>query len=262
MHHLDLNNPIHAYLYGFIQTDGHLSQETRNRGKLRIEISIKDVDVLEQLSYAIPCNSKISFRTRNTNFADEKLFASLTVCEKRFRDELIELGMVYGKKSDKIKVPCRSFSEIDYFRGIIDGDGSLGFTANQFPFLSLCIASEKIAVAYEAFTRKITGKEKTLNRNSRDRVYNISLFKEDAQHVAATLYYKGCVAIPRKKSLALEIQLWKRPETMKRVLNKKFWTDEQDNFILSNTIEESAFALKRTPQSIKMRLWRLHGSNK
>lgn len=261
-HLLDLNNPMHAYLYGFIQTDGHLSQNTRNRGKLQIEISIKDAKVLEQLSFAIPCYSKVSFRTRNTNFATGKQFASLTVCGKQFRDELIKLGMVYGKKSDRIDIPRCSFSEADYFRGIIDGDGSLGFTANQFPFLSLCIASEKIAVAYEAFTRKITGKEKRLNRNSRDGVYNISLYKEDAQNIATTLYYKGCIAIPRKKSLDLEIQLWERPDTMKRILNKKFWTDEQDHFILTNTIEESVSALKRTPQSIKMRLWRLHSSNK
>jgi hypothetical protein len=253
-HLLDLSNPVHAYLYGFIQTDGHLSQSTRNKGRLQIEISIRDAAILEQLSAAIPCYSRVSFRTRTTNFADEKQFASLTVCGKEFRDELIELGMMYGKKSEKIDIPHCSFSEADYFRGIIDGDGSLGYTANKFPFLSLCIASEKMAVAYEAFTRKITGKEKRLNRNSRDGIYNISLFKEDAQSVAATLYYKGCVAIPRKKQLALDIQLWKRPSTMKRIPNKKFWTDEQDSFILSHSIEESAFELRRTPQSIKMRL--------
>ncbi|HET9533561.1 MAG TPA: hypothetical protein VFQ92_24620 [Blastocatellia bacterium] len=43
---------------------------------------------------------------------------------------------------------------------------------------------------------------------------------------------------------------------------KKFWADEQDSYILVHTIEESAAALGRSTQSIKMRLWRLHSSNK
>lgn len=41
---------------------------------------------------------------------------------------MVDVGMTYGKKSDIITIPIISFSEIDYWRGMIDGDGSLGFT--------------------------------------------------------------------------------------------------------------------------------------
>jgi hypothetical protein len=259
---LDLMNPVHAYMYGLIQTDGHLSQGTRNRGKLQIEINYRDVHVLEQLASAIPYYSSINTRTRSTNFSPEHKSATLRVYDRKFRDELVSLGMIYGKKSETMDVPQCGFSQADYFRGIVDGDGSLGFTSSGFPFLSLCTASEKLAIAYESFIRKRTGKEKRLLRNSRDRVFNIILFKEDAQAVAATLYNKGCVSISRKKQIALAIQAWKRPINMRKVVHKKFWTDEQDSYILSHTIEESALILQRTERSIKMRLWRLHSSNK
>ena len=259
---MDLTDPVHAYLYGLIQTDGHLSQGTGNKGKLQIEISQKDADVLVRLASAIPYYSRLSTRTRSTNFSPKHTSVTLRVCAKEFRDELVSLGMKVGRKSETIDVPRCEFSPADYFRGVMDGDGSLGFTSNGFPFLSLCTASEGVAVAYESFTRAITGKEKRLSRNARDRVFNHVVFKEDAQAVAAALYYEGCVAIARKKQMALAVQAWRRPQSMRRVLRRKFWTDEQDGYILTHTIEESAVALQRTARSVKMRLWRLRGSNK
>lgn len=259
---LDLTNPVHAYLYGLIQTDGHLSQGTRNRGKLQIELSYKDADVLKQLASAIPFYSPISTRTRSTNFSYAHTSATLSVFAKEFRDELVGLGMIVGKKSETISVPQCRFSQPDYFRGIVDGDGSIGFTSNGFPFLSLCIASEKIAVTYSEFITSITGKVKKLERNSRDDIFNIAIFKEDAQSMAAVLYYEGCVGISRKKLMALAVQAWERPQGMRRVMQKKFWSDEQDRYIFAHTVSESALALQRTEQSVKMRLWRLHGSNK
>ena len=259
---LALTNPVHAYLFGLIQTDGHLSQGTRNRGKLQIELSHRDADVLEQLAAAIPYYSRLSTRTRSTNFSSAHTSVTLCVCAKEFRDELVSLGMRAGRKSETIDVPPCEFSQADYFRGIIDGDGSLGFTANGYPFLSLCTASERLAAAYGSFTRNITGKEKSLRRNARDRMFNHVIFKEDAQAVAAVLYYEGCVAMARKMQAASAVRAWQRPQGMRKVHQKKFWTDEQDSYILTHAIAESACALRRTERSVKMRLWRLHSSNK
>ena len=258
---LDLTNPVHAYLYGLIQTDGHLSKDTRNRGKLRIEMSYKDADVLEVLAGWIPYHTKISTRTRSTNFAAEYKSVILSVYAKEFRDELAHLGMNFGEKSKIIDVPNCAFSKADYFRGIVDGDGSLGFTSNKFPFLSLCTASEKLAMAYVEFIREKTGKEKRLIRNSRDKIFNITVYKEEAQTISGILYYEGCLAISRKTRLALEIQDWKRPKSMRRVPNKKFWSKEEDVFILSHIIADSVVELQRSESSIKTRLWRLSSSN-
>lgn len=43
---INLEDPCYAYLFGFIQTDGHLYNNTCNRGRLSIEVSKKDEAIL------------------------------------------------------------------------------------------------------------------------------------------------------------------------------------------------------------------------
>lgn len=260
---LELTNPAHAYMFGFIQTDGHLSEGSRNRGKVTIELKIEDKTILEQFASMLPYHTNLYTRKRVSNFSTSFESAILQVFNKNFRDELLEYGMVYGKKSNVIAPPQCNFSRIDYFRGIIDGDGSLGITAGQFPFLSLVTASESLASAFKSFIKEVTGKDKNTSRNSRDGVYNICIYKEDAQVIVATLYYEDCIALPRKKRIALEILAWKRPFNMRRIdFDKKRWSHEEDSYILNHTIEEASAALERTAKSIKVRLWRLNTGNK
>jgi len=75
----------------------------------------------------------------------------LTVYDLNFRNALIKLDMVYGRKSYSINLPKSELSEKDYFRGVIDGDGSLGLTSNGYPFVSLVTSSEAFAEAYLNF---------------------------------------------------------------------------------------------------------------
>lgn len=254
----DLAQPSFSYLFGFIQTDGHLQQNTRNRGRLSIEISERDIDILYKFQNLIlPIYSSISTRTRNTNFKNNYSSSIWTVFDLTFRTLINNLGIPYGKKSNLISIPQISFSEIDYFRGIIDGDGSLGF-AKGIPFLSLVTASKNLANEYEIFISKLIHKHKKLTPNKRDGIYNICIFSEDAQIVIKKLYYKDCLCLDRKYKLANEVLLWKRPLTMrKNLLPKKIWTKEEDKIISTFPIEVASKELNRTHSSIKTRLYRL-----
>lgn len=254
---LTLENSFYAYLFGLIQTDGHLYQNSRNRGRVSIEISKRDEELLIQLQKRLPFNSTVSERIRKTNFSNEYVSVIWNVFDKRFRDFLIENGLPSGRKSKVIFSPVCKYSKVDYFRGLVDGDGSLGLTANGFPFLSFITASSEIANEYLSFLKSITNKEKTTKANVRDSVFNIAVYKEDAQKVVQTLYYPNCLALPRKLEKAKAVLSWQRPSTMRKVENRKFWTVTEDNFILSNSIEESMKRLERSRNSIEMRLWRL-----
>lgn len=258
---LTLENPFYAYLFGFAQTDGHLYETTRNRGRLRIELSKRDEKLLQEFQKRLPFNSTITERIRNTNFSNEYISVNWSVYNKRFRDWLVECGFQSGSKSKIISTPIGKYSKADYFRGLIDGDGSLGLTANGFPFLSLVTSSPLIAVEYLNFLESVTGKKKTSKPNKRDNVQNIAVYKEDAQKVARQLYYNKCLALPRKLSKAKDVLNWKRPKTMKRIKNRKRWTIDEDDFILSNSIEIAMKTLDRSRSSIEMRVWRLK-SNK
>ena len=254
---LTIENPFYAYLFGLIQTDGHLYQNSRNRGRLSIELGKRDEELLLELQKRLPFNSSITQRTRKTNFSDEYASVVWNVFYKRFRDFLMENGIPCGRKSNIISKPVGKYSKADYFRGLIDGDGSLGLTANGFPYLSFITTSSVIADEYLSFLKSITNKEKTTTQNKRDNVFNIAIYKEDAQKVARILYYENCLALPRKIQKAKDVLNWQRPATMKKVENRKRWTEVEDKFILSNSIKDAVTKLDRTRNSIEMRLWRL-----
>ena len=60
-------NENESYIFGLLITDGSMYLTTRNRGKVTLEVSEKDFDIVEKLFNEIP-GSKIHTRTRNTNF--------------------------------------------------------------------------------------------------------------------------------------------------------------------------------------------------
>lgn len=192
---MDLIDPALSYYFGFAQTDGTLSVQSRNRGRLSIELARSDEEVLRQLAASLPCSSTLTWRTRDTNFKKGYESSVLSVFDRAFRDLVCQWGLPVGRKDMLIGPPTVAFSEVDYVRGLIDGDGSLGFTERGLPFLSLVTSSDALADFYVGFLhRTIGGRRKTTSRNRRDQVYNIAVFKEGAQAVAARLYYEGCLS--------------------------------------------------------------------
>ena len=255
---LDLTNPAHAYLFGFIQADGSLSEQSRNRGKLTIEILTRDEFILEEFKKMLPVKSSITRRTRDTNFAKDAHNSCFRVHDWAFRKELVSLGVPCGEKSSMVKPPEVPYSDVDYWRGVIDGDGSLGITSQNIPFISLGTSSDEMKNKYIDFVYKITGQRKTSSRNKRDNFYNIVVSKEGAQEIVKALYYDGCLALPRKSKSSMEVLAWERPASMiKREHKVKKWTASEDDYILSNTLEDSMNELERTKKSIETRLWRL-----
>jgi hypothetical protein len=257
---IDLKIAEHSYFYGFAQADGSLYETTRNRGKLSIELSERDESLLLEFQNIFPVKSHISKRTRDTNFKDNHTSVTFTIHDWDFRKELKVLGFPNKSKSLIIGPPNGEYSEIDYIRGIIDGDGSLGLTSKDIPFLSLVTVSESLKDYYINFLFNITGKLKKPSRNKRDDAYNIMINKEDAKLVVSKLYYNDCFCLPRKLEKSKDVMSWVRPQNMKKITGRKKWTDEDDNTITTLSLEEAIKETGRTEQSIKMRLWRLSNS--
>ncbi|MFF2401459.1 LAGLIDADG family homing endonuclease [Streptomyces goshikiensis] len=255
---MDLQDPRYAYMFGFLQADGHLAQGVGRKGRLTAEINIRGVHILREFQQLTPYYSSITERVRATNFAEHAHSATWTLCALEARTLVNELGIPYGKKSRTIKPPRVDFSRPDYLRGIIDADGSLGWTAQGFPFLSLTSASTAIAAYLCHYAKKITGTERTIARNKRDGIYNVCYYKETAQQLAAHLYYPGCLALDYKRANADSIAGWVRPADMRVAPPRRKWTPSEDHeLLLLNNPAAAALALDRTPQSCAVRLWRL-----
>lgn len=255
---LDLLNPTHAYFFGFVQGDGHLGQEKANpnKGKLEIELASKDRELLEKFNQ-IFSNSSLGDRTRTTNFSKNYESSTWRLCDFDFRQSINALGVPYGKKSELISTPEVDYSRKDYWRGLIDADGSLGFTSQGVPFVSLVTSSETIARAFEDVIFETVGLRKFTNRNKRDEVFNISVFREDAVELSGYLYYEGCFALTRKLQSASAIVAWKRSENMRPRYRLKKWSTSEDKIVMENTPTNAAKLLNRTVSSVGVRKWRL-----
>ncbi|MDI5908026.1 MULTISPECIES: LAGLIDADG family homing endonuclease [Streptomyces] len=254
---MDLTVPEYAYMFGFLQADGHLYQGAGQKGHLSVELNSRDIDLLYRFKHLTPYNSSVTERTRSTNFADNHNSAVWTLCSLEARTKLNNLGLPHGRKSRLIAPPRVAFSKRDYLRGLIDADGSIGHAGQGVPFVSLTTSSTAIAAYLCAYARDITGAERTANRNTRDEVYNLTYEKEAAQILAADLYYSGCLSLGRKQVKADAAASWTRPYDM-RIVHSRRWTASEDQTLLqSDDVAEVAAKLGRSEQSCRMRRWRL-----
>lgn len=250
---LDLTRPEHAYLFGFAQCDGSLTRGTRRRGRLSIEVGAKDAELLVALARLVPVAASVRFRTRDTNFKRAHRSVVLSVCDLAFRDELERLGLPVGRKSDVIAPPEVEYCARDYFRGVVDADGSLGIAGNGKPFISLCTKSEAMARAFGAFTFDVTGHEKRTGRNRRDGAFNVMSWGEQAQAICDALYRDAVLALPRKAERAQQVAMWTPPPRRRRASTRKPWTPDEDRIVENFSVAEAMEILDRTRASVTMR---------
>jgi hypothetical protein len=258
-HRIDPLRDDHAYFLGLLATDGTIYEHTRNRGRVSFEISTADAAILHYLAALIPYKAHISQRLRTTNFRADHSSTVLAFHDLDLRRSLAQLGYVSGKKAFSVRPPLAPFHETGFWRGVLDGDGSLGLTRKNRPFVSLVTGSEPLRNAYVAFLSRLTGSCPNPNRNTRDRVYNIVLFDESAQILAASLYSSDVLAIPRKIEASKAILAWRRPEDRRRIaFERRRWNADEDRLVLSPFSEAHVAAkLGRTKASVSTRRWRL-----
>ncbi|KQX39052.1 hypothetical protein ASD97_32500 [Streptomyces sp. Root63] len=255
---MDLKHPDYAYMFGFLQADGHLAQGTGHKGRLTVEINVRDIAVLHEFRRLTPYNSSITERVRATNFSAEHHSATWTLCDREARATINGLGLPYGRKSRKITPPRVEFSRRDYLRGVIDADGSVGHTGQGLPFISLTTASAAVCAYLCRYAKAVTGAARQIGRNARDGIYNVVYTKEAAVQLAGHLYYPGCLSLARKQTAASALASWERPADMPVRTPGRRWTPREDRVLLVHDDAESAAAeLGRSEASCSVRLWRL-----
>ena len=246
-------NQFESYLFGLILTDGSVYLTTRNRGKITIELQRSDIELLEKIQQNIP-ESIISIRKRNTNFKEGYESATWANYRLSFRTQMFNWGLPKHDKSTIGTIPNTNYSKSDFWRGVYDGNGSIGFTKQNEPFISLATASgllkdELCKLLFDKFNIR-----KNVNPNNRDHIYNIVLKNEDAIEFCNFLYDNATIYLQRKYDNYQQIRTWKR--TKKR-MKQESWSPDEIKYIQTHTVIDSMQYLNRTENSIKMKLWRL-----
>lgn len=113
-----------AYFYGWLLTDGNL-RETKYGHNVTIELSLKDIEILEYLQSYIANGNIIRVRDR----LDKRTGNTYSMCSYAFQYEpitkrLIEFGLA-PRKSLKEECPKEFLYNRDFWRGVLEGDGYL-----------------------------------------------------------------------------------------------------------------------------------------
>jgi hypothetical protein len=206
MAYFDLETDFDSYAYGFIIADGSLNLNTRNRGRLQVEIKYSDLDLLRQFQSAY--GGSIRTRERVTNYSKGELYktATWTQCKLDFRTELISYGYPIKNKSITASSPkVLVYDDVAFWRGYIDGNGSLGMTARGIPFVSATIKSEWLKSSYLVFIHKYLGIDLKVSRNKRDNIYNIMISNAGGEELAMLLYSNATVYLQRKYDKYMDI---------------------------------------------------------
>jgi hypothetical protein len=211
----DTSSPEFSYIVAFLQSDGHHSEGTRNKGRIQVELNIRDVDILEAMRTHIPYNTSLRFRTRDTNFSANYTSAILSIHAQEARATLKDYGVLVGRKSAIITPPAHPISRPDYVRGLIDADGAIGFTAKGYPFISIALCSDAMAQFYQGVIWNVCGVHRNTKRNSRDGVFNIMVASSAAVRLAQWLYPSDdCLSLKRKRVAAQVVRSWRIPADM------------------------------------------------
>lgn len=118
MYFSDIDTTPKAYIFGFIIADGYVSKK---RNVVAIELSHKDVDVLNKIKSFMDVNNNIAHRPRGGYD-----YVRLSICNSQIHDDLISHGCTPRKT---FNVRPKYFDSIKlqnaYLRGYFDGDGSI-----------------------------------------------------------------------------------------------------------------------------------------
>lgn len=253
-----------SYLYGLFITDGYLCQGSKNTTYLKIELQEKDKELLYKIYDK--CKGHINQRTRDTNFKTNYISTTLTITDTDVLKAIFDMDFPLEDKTNNARPPKGEYSKKDFWRGVIDGDGSLGIRKNG-PYLSLTTKSEALKEAFVDLVQELTGFKMNVHRNKRDNIYNLTICSQKAKTVADWLYgempefqllrkYNKYCEMFNKEPKELDISTLPTIEEKSRSTYRK-WTNEEIEYLKTHTKQESVEYLDRTKKAIELKRYQL-----
>ncbi|MES2668631.1 MAG: LAGLIDADG family homing endonuclease [Patescibacteria group bacterium] len=194
-----------AYVIGLIASDGNLSPDGRH-----ISITSKDPDLVMTAKRILALPSSIGTKARGGS--KEKKYFVLQFSDVHFFEFLLSIGLTPAKSKTLGVVSVPSLYFIDFFRGCIDGDGSIGsyrHPESGLPQirLRLCAASLPFLEWMLHTLRDSFPLSGGALYSSKDRsMHFLSFGKSDSLILLRLMYHADSVpALERKRSIAIRL---------------------------------------------------------
>jgi hypothetical protein len=194
-----------AYVVGLFASDGNLSPDGRH-----LCLTSKDLDLVMTTRRVLALGGKIGTKARGGS--QEKRYFVLQFSDVRFYDFLLAIGLTPAKSKTLgcLNIPSRYF--IDFFRGCIDGDGSIGsyrHPGSKHPQirLRLCSASRPfLEWVIEVLQKHYPVSGGTVYGSRKEPMHFLSFGKADSLILLRLMYHSDMVpALERKRDIARAI---------------------------------------------------------
>lgn len=183
------------YVIGFLMADGCV-----HKGSININISLQDRGVLDQVKGVMGYDGPIKDVMGGT-YAP-KMYVRLSIHSKKLCDKLHEFG-VTERKSLTARASSTLELDKDFWRGVVDGDGSVGINNRGYPFLELA-GSLDLMTQFKNFC-SYTASECKVNVVPFKSIYRVRTMGSHAKCVIDTMYENNAISLPRKSAMAERI---------------------------------------------------------
>lgn len=198
-HHLNLSafaEPLSAearYWIGFLLADGYIS---KRKGYDVIGLGLKFEDAEHVRKFARFCGvreeSVLEFYS-NTTFGRQH-GVKLQFTGKQLIPQLAKYGVV-PRKTEIAAVPSSLSQDPDFWRGLIDGDGSVFIDHRGLVFVGMC-GTMHIVEGFRDICNTVAGFRPAIGRIKS--IFKASLGGSKAVKLLTWLYYPEAVALKRK----------------------------------------------------------------
>jgi len=205
---LDFNDELAVYWYGWLLTDGCLS----DNNSIALGLQGRDVSVVQGYADYVGAGAEVKVKTYFHKQSQKNIYsASFSVRNKVLADRLREQGME-PRKSCKERLPLFDWLNGEnssiFWRACIEGDGHITKDL-QHCSISL-VGSEELLLGFKKYAEIICGTK--LDKNLVCRKYGDPNFRQitycglDARKIMRKLWSKGTVFLERKRKV-VEMQL-------------------------------------------------------
>lgn len=197
------DDPDAAYWVGVLMSDGCIGSAASTR---YVILKLSEVDRGHVEAFRMFLQAKHRILKQEHHRGNTRPMYGLSVGSAQLVNDLARYGVVPRKtKSAKVQLLA---DNRHFWRGVIDGDGSLGYrtrrkaTHSQSPLLQIN-GSEPLMRQFEAYARHVTGT--SAKAHTGNRCWSLALHAGAAAEMISHLYTDCAVALPRKWALAHEL---------------------------------------------------------
>lgn len=183
--------PVSLYILGLFYSDGNIC---KTENKATVNLHEGDKDLLEKISYIIKRSRKL-VKISGNSFRDNQY--RLCLYNKSIYNDLIDIGL-HPNKSKTIIVDKRLEMSVDFWRGVVDGDGSI-FSKDKLFTISLCSASISMIRSFKKFCYTIVKTKTNIHKHKNKDFYSFTLSGWRAWKLYNLLYENSRLFLERKK---------------------------------------------------------------